>query len=415
MSFASVRHRLHSMVIACMACAALMWHCQLTATDEVHRLSESEAIAQLQQELQKRAADDSFSGAVLVAKDGKPIFQAAYGLADREKKVANTVDTQFRFGSMGKMFTAVAVLQLVQAGKIKLDEPIGKYLTDYPNKDVATKVTVHQLLTHTGGTGDIFGPEFDGAELKELKDYVAVAGDRPPLFEPGSRHQYSNYGFVLLGRIIEIVSGQSYYDYITQHVFLPAGMTSTGNEPEDSHVPGLSIGYTRMSRPKLLAPPGPGSGGPPQLLPPPGENQGGGQPHLLPPPEQGNVPLGPSRPNTAELPYRGTSAGGGYSTVGDFLKFATALTSHQLLDAHHTELLTTGKVRSPRGMYAYGFEDEKLPDGVRRIGHGGGFPGMNGSLSIFPESHYVVVVLANVDPPAATDIDQFIRTRLPLK
>lgn len=412
----SAKDRLRCIVCGWIACAAVVWHCPATAAHAAtSRVSESEAVAELQQELQQRSAADAFSGAVLVAKDGKPVFQAAYGFADRKHKILNTIDTQFRFGSMGKMFTAVVVLQLVQAGKIKLEDPVGRYLTDYPNQEVATKVTIHQLLTHTGGTGDIFGPEFNGADLKELKDYVAIAGARPPLFEPGSRHQYSNYGFILLGRIIEVVSGQSYYDYVKQHIFLPAGMTSTGNEPENSHLPGLSIGYTRMSPPKLLAPAGQNQGEPRQLQSPPGEKQSGGPLRLLPPPDRGDAPRGPVRPNTTELPYRGTSAGGGYSTVGDFLKFATALSSHQLLNEHYTQLLTTGKVHGPRGMYAYGFEDQTLPDGARRIGHGGGFPGMNGSLSIFPESHYVVVVLTNTDPPAATDIDQFVSSRLPLK
>jgi CubicO group peptidase (beta-lactamase class C family) len=115
------------------------------------------------------------------------------------------------------------------------------------------------------------------------------------------------------------------------------------------------------------------------------------------------------------LPYRGTSAGGGYSTVGDFLKFVNALDSHKLLDAEHTELLTTGKVATPRPdiKYAFGFEDQRIPDGVRFFGHGGGSPGMNGRLSIFPTSHYVVVVLANLDPPAADSMARFIGDRLP--
>ena len=114
------------------------------------------------------------------------------------------------------------------------------------------------------------------------------------------------------------------------------------------------------------------------------------------------------------LPYRGTSAGGGYSTVGDLLRFAVALRSHKLLDAHYTELLTTGKVVTPRPgiKYAFGFEDETTPDGVRLYGHGGGSPGMNGRLSIFRSSGYVVAVLANLDPPAADAIAQFIDQRL---
>src|ERR1700722_13649405 len=140
------------------------------------RLSEAEATAALRQELEKATAGDRFAGAVIVAKDGKPVFSQAYGLADREKKIPNQLGTPFRIGSMNKMFTAVAVLQLVQAGKIKLSDPLGKYLPDYANKEVAAKVTIHHLLTHTGGTGDFFGPEFDThrLELRTLQDYVKL-------------------------------------------------------------------------------------------------------------------------------------------------------------------------------------------------------------------------------------------------
>ena len=112
----------------------------------IPRISQDAALAALHSELEKAAASDLFSGTVLIAKDGKPIFTAAYGLADREKKIPNELDTRFRIGSMNKMFTAVAVLQLVQAGKIKLNDPLGKYLTDYPNSGVATKVTIHHLV-----------------------------------------------------------------------------------------------------------------------------------------------------------------------------------------------------------------------------------------------------------------------------
>ena len=190
-------------------------------------LSESELIAALRKKLDDDAAADRFSGAALVARNGKTVFAQAYGLADREKKTPNTLKTRFRLGSMNKMFTAVATLQLVQSGKLDLKAPFGNYLTDYPNKDVASKVTIEQLLSHTGGTGDIFGPEFDKnrLELKTLQDYVKLYGNRAPEFEPGSRWQYSNYGFLLLGVLIEKVSGQSYYDYVRDHIFKPAGMT----------------------------------------------------------------------------------------------------------------------------------------------------------------------------------------------
>jgi CubicO group peptidase (beta-lactamase class C family) len=377
--------------------------------------AEADAIAAARSELERQAAEDKFSGAVLIAKDGQPVFEAAYGYADRENRITNTVDTKFRFGSMGKMFTGVAVLQLVQSGKIQLEDPIAKYLPDYPNQEVAG-VTMYQLLTHTGGTGDIFSPEYEAhrEELKELKDYVALYGKRGVEFKPGTDWNYSNYGFVLLGRIIEVVSGQSYYDYVRAHIFEPAGMNSTDNLPEDQHVPDLSVGYTGPGGPGLhLIGPGPG--------PKPGPGAGGPGVHLVgPAPGSEDHSIGskgPLRATTGSLPYRGTSAGGGYSTVEDLLKFVNALTSHKLLDPHYTELLITGKVSTPRPgiKYAFGVEDELTRDGVRCLGHGGGSPGMNGRLSFFPGSNYAVVALANLDPPAADDIARFIRDRLPLK
>jgi CubicO group peptidase (beta-lactamase class C family) len=338
----------------------------------VPRLNEAGTISALKSELDKLGSAGRFAGAVLVARNGKPAFEQAYGLADREHNIPNRVDTRFRIGSMNKMFTATAVLQLAQASKIGLNDPIGKYLTDYPNRDIATKVTIHHLLTHTGGTGDIFGPQFGQhrLELKQLRDYVALYGQRGPEFEPGSRHVYSNYGFILLGVLIERVSGQSYYDYVRQHIFVPAGMTHTDSEPESTAVAGRSVGYMR---------------------------QGGGW-----------------TPNTNTLPYRGTSAGGGYSTVEDLLAFANALANHKLLDTQHTALLMTGKVDAMPGVrYAYGFMDANR-DG-HWFGHGGGAPGMNGELRIYPDSGYVVAVLANLDPPAASRVADFIGERLPIK
>jgi len=338
------------------------------------RMSEEQAIAALRAEIEKRVAADSFSGSVMVTKNGKTVFSGAYGLSDREKKTKNELNTQFRIGSMNKMFTAVSTLQLVQSGKLKLTGAVGEYLPDYPNKDVATKVTIHHLLTHTGGTGDFFGPEFDKhrLELKTLQDYIKLYGQRGLAFEPGSKWDYSNYGFLLLGVIVSKVSAQDYYDYVREHVFVPAGMTSTDSLPEEQTVSQRSVGYSKMG----------------------GETW---------------------KPNTDTLPYRGTSAGGGYSTVEDLQRFAEALRNHKLLDAKYTEMLTTGKVETGGGAkYAYGFMDQTA-GGVRSYGHGGGAPGMNGDLTIYPQSGYVVTVLANIDPPAAQRIAAFIGNRLPEK
>jgi len=145
-------------------------------------LSQIELITAARKKLNEEAAADRFSGAALVAKNGKPVFAQAYGFSDREKKTPNTLKTRFRVGSMNKMFTAVATLQLVESGKLELKSPFGKYLTDYPNKELASKVTIEQLLSHTGGTGDIFGPEFEKnlLELKTLQDYLKLYGNRGP-------------------------------------------------------------------------------------------------------------------------------------------------------------------------------------------------------------------------------------------
>jgi D-alanyl-D-alanine carboxypeptidase len=340
----------------------------------VPRRSESEALDALRTYLDQATAAVQFSGTALVAHNGKTVFEQAYGLADRARKTPNHLDTQFRIGSMNKMFTAVAIMQLVQSGKIQLTDPLSKFLPDYANKDLAAKVTIHHLLTHTGGTGDFFGPEFDAhrLELKTLNDYLKLYEKRPLQFEPGSKWEYSNFGFLLLGVVIEKVTGQSYYDYLREHVFKPAGMTSTDSAPENETVARRSIGYMK-------------------------EN-----------------PDSSWMPNTDTLPYRGTSAGGGYSTVGDLMRFALAVENSKLLDAEHTKLLLTGKVDRPGGgKYAYGFGDEET-NGIHCYGHGGGAPGMNGELTFCPQTGYIIAVLANMDPPAATRVADYVTTRLPL-
>jgi CubicO group peptidase (beta-lactamase class C family) len=318
-----------------------------------------------------RAVKDQFSGAILVAQGGRVLFQKAYGLADRALRRPSTLNTQFRFGSMGKMFTAVAIMQLVERGKIDLQAPIGRYLTDYPNQDLATEVTVSHLLSHTGGTGNIFGPEFERAKasLRSTEDYVDLYGTRAPEFAPGSRVAYSNYGFILLGRIVEQVSGLGYDEYIQRNIFTPAGMASTGNRPESELLPHRAVSYM-------------GSG---------------------------------AKLKSAEdtLPLNGTAAGGGYATVGDFNRFVGGLTSHRLLRRETLRKLIDGGVTMTDGKFA-GFDfGETVPDAGRFIGHGGGAPGMSGQLQHFLNSNVTVIVLANRDPGTAESIAKFAANRLP--
>jgi D-alanyl-D-alanine carboxypeptidase len=332
----------------------------------VPRMSQADALAALSAHGDELAKKDQFSGAVLVARYGKILLQKAWGRADRETGAPVTLDTRFRIGSMNKMFTSVATLQLVEAGKLSLDDPIGKYLTDYPNKDVASKVTVRHLLTHTGGTGDIFGPEFDKnrLSLRTHSDYVKLYGSRGLTHEPGKQQEYSNYGFVLLGALIEKATGMSYYDYVDSKIFKPAGMTSTGSLTENEKVPNRSTGYMKRN--------------------------------------------GAWVPNTDTLPWRGTAAGGGYSTVGDLLRFAEALEAGKLISK---KMLAEATTPHQEG-YGYGF-GARGEGPLRTYGHGGGAPGMNGELRVYPQLGIVVVALSNLDPPAATRMVDFYATRMP--
>ena len=333
--------------------------------------------AEVDSKLTQLTAEDKFSGAVLIAKDGKVLWQKAYGNADREAKVANTLETRFRLGSMNKMFTSVAIAQLVQQGKLKYTDTLAQVMPDYPNQEVAKKITIDNLLTHTSGLGDFFGAEFDQKResLHDLKDYLPLFSAKPLQFEPGKGWAYSNAGFLVLGLIVEKVSGQNYYDYVKQHIYDVAGMKSSGSFPITQKVPNLAIGYTH---------------------------------------EEGD---GPFKPNTNTLPWRGSSAGGGDSTVGDLLRFDQALRNNKLVNAELTRTIITGKVSPPRfpanAKYGYGFGD-KNSGGDRIVGHNGGAPGMNAQLDIHWNTGYTVVVLANLDPPAATEWAKYISDRLPV-
>lgn len=312
--------------------------------------------------------DDKFSGAVLVAKDGEPIFKKAYGLANRNTKAENNTETKFNLASMNKMFTSVAVAQLAERGKLSFEDTIGKHLPDYPNKAVADKVTIHQLLTHTSGMGIYQNEKFFAQidQIKTIADLLPFYVNEPLAFEPGTKWEYSNSGYAVLGLIIEKVSGQNYFDYVRENIFKPAGMKNTDSYEKTANVPNLAVGYMKM-----------------------GANN---QPD----------PNAPITDNSAFRPMKGSSAGGGYSTVGDLLKFSEALQKHKLLSKKFTDIITTGKfdVGGPLGKYAYGFGD-KIFGGKHIIGHNGGNPGIAANLDIFPELGYTAIILSNFDPQRA--------------
>jgi CubicO group peptidase (beta-lactamase class C family) len=327
------------------------------------KFSEAELLEDLDRQITHRSDADEFSGAVLVAKDGQTIFRKAWGLANKSSGALNRTDTKFNLASCGKMFTAVAVLQLAQAGKLSLDDTVGKVLPNYKNEDVRENVTVRQLLSHTSGMGDIFTDEFKQrrTEIRTVADWVSLFEAEPLKFEPGTRWAYSNAGFCLLGAIIEKVSGQNYYDYLDEHVFTPAGMINTGAFETDRPVDNLAIGYTRM-----------GATTPKQLR--------------------------DRIENTDLHSVKGSPAGGSYSTVEDMANFAAALLGHNLLNAEYTRLAMTQHFPDVRNAdpYGLGFGVEDV-NGHRVVGHGGGFPGISASFDMFPDDGYVVVVMSNYD------------------
>jgi D-alanyl-D-alanine carboxypeptidase len=300
------------------------------------KATEKDFVAAVREFLEAQTKADEFSGVVLVAKEDRVLFHEAYGLADRDKQVPNRKDTKFNLGSINKNFTRVAIHQLVRQGKIGLDDKIGKYLPDYPNAQAAEKVSIRQMLNMTSGIGDFFGERFDATpkeKIRTLRDYLPLFADLPLEFEPGTSNKYSNGGYIVLGLIIEKASGVDYYAFVRENIFKPCGMTDTDSYARDEDVPNMARGYAR-------------------------EVEGSAGPRVL---------------NFATLPGRGSSAGGGYSTAGDMLKYVLALRDKKIY----------------------------LPDSANGLGIAGGAPGINSVLEWDPRSGYTVIVLTNFDPPTA--------------
>ncbi|MBV8520098.1 MAG: beta-lactamase family protein [Acidobacteria bacterium] len=282
---------------------------------------------------------DLFAGTVLIAKDGKPLLTKSYGKG-------NDDDTKYNIGSINKIFTQVALLQLRDVGKLDFSKTLRTYLPDFPSK-IADRITIQQLIDHSSGMGDVFGERFAAghASLDSLQDYLKLFADQPLQFEPGTEHRYSNAGYIALGLVIEKLSGQTYYDYIHNHIYKPAGMMSSGSFAASDAVANRATGMT-------------------------------GEPHRR-------------VPNTNFLPARGSSAGGGYATAADLLRFTRALP--QLLGAKTYESFV-GKVPG--------------------VSWAGGTPGANAVVEL--EGPYTIIVLSNYDPPSATYLGGQARVALGL-
>ncbi len=307
-------------------------------------INDEELARALDHRLAALAANDRFSGAVLLARNGEAFFEGAYGLADRATGRANTMSTAFDIGSVTKLITRTAIAQLLQEKKIALDGRIADYLPDFPNAQVAEAVTVQHLLDHSSGLGDIFNNRWrtaDKAQYIEPRDFFALFADEDLLFAPGSRRRYSNAGFVVLGAIVEAVAGEPFAQYVENHIFDPAGMSRSGFELRDGKNSGHAIGYAPM-----------GDGG--ALV-----------------------------PNLGMLPVQGCPAGSSMHTAEDLLRLDRALRDGTLLDPEWTAWLFHSPNVLPRAGYP--------------IGVAGGAPGVSAGL----ESNGAVtaIVLSNFDPP----------------
>lgn len=327
---------------AALACLLMTTAVPLAAQTPPER---QELLARLARHLDSASRQDRFAGVVLLADGDSVVFERAYGMADRERRRPITPDTRFNIGSINKMFTIVAIRQLAARGRLSLDDRLIQHLPDYPNRAAAEGVTLRQLMEHTAGLGgNVFGVPAGGSrmQLRGNNDFIPLFVNEPPAFAPGGGRRYCNVCYVLLGAVVERVSGMSYYEYIRANVYRPAGMTATDHYALDSLPANTAIGYTRG--------------------------------------DEDAPPTAPLRPNTDELPGRGSAAGGGYATARDLFRFAQAARQGRI-------------------------------EGARRegIGAAGGTQGVNALIESELRGRYTLVVLSNLDPPAAERVGAAVR------
>jgi D-alanyl-D-alanine carboxypeptidase len=347
---------------------------------QTDQLSVPEFVQELDAYLETNTKKDIFSGVVLVAREGKPVFKKAYGMADRERNLPNQLNTKFCIGSMGKMFTAVSIVQLVEQGKLSYDDLIGKYLgADWILHEVGEKAKISHLLSHTSGIAEFLDDEFyklEAGTYRRLEDRKPIVKEKSLTFEPGTRWAYCNIGFILLAAIIEKVTSRNYSDYIKEHIFDPAGMDNTFDSYRKKTLSNLALGYDIVQ-------------------------------------EEGKAIW---RKTGFFGKNDGTPSGGGYSTVYDLLNFSKALRTDLLISSESKELLMSIKARSSSIdlEYGYGFiiwSSQKLG---RVVGHGGAAPGVSSNFRMFVDTGYTMIILSNYSE-ASLPVSRKIISLLPLQ
>jgi len=294
------------------------------------------------EQLDQYLIKEGFQGNVLVSKDNEVVFKKGYGMARSD--IPNTPSTLYQIASLSKTFTAIAVMQLVEKQLLTIDEPISKYFPDYPNADT---ITVGHLLSHSSGIPDYLKPEFKFDYSKEWKpeEIVNVTRGAELLFPPGESFQYSNTGYVMLGMIIEKVTGQSYAEYIVEHIFRPSGMENSMFSLKEG-IP-AAVGHVK------------------------GEQ-------------------GPLMNNTAAF-----AAGDIISTVEDLALFDQAIRNHVLISVESDELMGTTHAKKFPYQYGYGWYTQNVI-GHDAVGHSGGYPsGFRHYVARLLDEEITVIVLSN--------------------
>lgn len=357
--------------LLCVTCLSIATHPTASAKTTDTEPS-SPALAELNGFVLGLTLADRFSGVVLVAKDDRVIFEKAYGSLDEKRDTPVAVDTRFNLASAGKMFTSVAILQQVAAGRLTLDTRVDEVLKDYPNRNFADTVTVRQLLTHTAGAGDIdelFGTENAAvrARIRSVADMLALHSDRAPEFAPGTRQKYGNFGYVVLGRMVEVLSGEDYETYIRKHVFDPAGMTRTSFTDCTESATDIAAGYATVDGKRVS--------------------------------------------NCTTQPIRGLPAGGEISTARDMLLFVRALRDGKLIPSTlFDEATRTQRDFMGLGFFATGYGPD-VPQRDFRWGHAGSSDGICTDVRTYPGTGETIVVLTNRDAPACFPVANFLHAQ----
>ena len=328
----------------------------MSCNPEIKHNNIEKGVKEIENFLEELNHQNSFSGVILIAKNDSILFEKAYGFANLDFNIPNTLDTKFNIASMGKMFTGISIMQLVEKGKLTTSDNVGKYLPEYPNRIVRDSVSIHQLLTHTSGLPDFMTPEYYASnkdKFRTLHDFSYLYQTKELNYKPGTKFVYCNSDYMLLGLIIERITGQTYDEYIEENIFNIAKMTNTKNYMKDHIVEDLAVGYSRST-----------------------------------------FYFGELMKNTYLGGVTGGPAGGGYSTLKDLFNFSKALKNNKFLNTNNTHVLTKGK--ADENTYAYGFVDVKT-NNHKIIGHSGGHFGVACELRIFEDLNYTVILLTNRD------------------